>query len=77
MIPFGELRWSDIRGRPVWRWATVTATSPTLSLTIDGDADPIGVPPTVPAHVGTIDAGDRVWVQIQPGGAVVVIGKAA
>lgn len=77
MIPFGEVRWTEVRGRPVWRWATVTATSPSLGLTIEGDVEPIGVPPTVLEHVGTLDAGDRVWCQIQPGGAVVVIGKAA
>lgn len=77
MMQLGPIRWTDILGRPVWRWAEVTDTTPTVQLTIDGDTAPVGAPPTVLAHVGTLTVGDRVWAQISPGGAIVVLGKAA
>lgn len=77
MIPFGDVHWSEVRGRPSWRWATVTATTPTLELTVEGDEEPLEVPPTVLAHVGPLAVADKVWTQIIPGGAIVVIGKAA
>ena len=76
MIPFGDLHWSDVKGRPSWRWATVTATSPALALVVDGDEAPIGVEPTVLAHVGPLTVGTRVWCQVTPGGAVVAVGRA-
>ena len=76
MIPFGEVRWTDVKGRPSWRWATVTSRSPALALVVDGDEAPIGVEPTVLAHVGPLTVGTRVWCQVTPGGAVVIIGRA-
>lgn len=71
---FGDVYWSDVKGRPVWLRARVTTASP-LGLTVEGDTEPIGVPPTVLAHVGTLAAGDVVHVRVNPGGAVVVEGK--
>lgn len=76
MIPLGPVRWSDVVGRPLWRWATVTATSPELRITVDGELDPIGVEPTVLGHVGPLTMGARVRIRITPGGAVDVVGRA-
>ena len=74
---FGPVHWRDIGGRPAFRWAVVTATSPGVVLTMDGDDGPLEVPPTVLAHVGPLTTSDRVWCRIESGGAVVVVGKAA
>lgn len=72
----GDVYWQDVKGRPAWRWATVEATSPALSLKVKGEDLPIGADSLVLAHVGPLVVGDEVWCQIQTGGAVVVIGKA-
>lgn len=71
----GPVRWRDILGRPTWRWAAVTSVGPVV-LTMDGDLDPLETSPTVLAHVGSLTTSDRVWCRIEPGGAVVVVGKA-
>ena len=43
------MRWADIDGRPSWRMATVTATSPSLLVRLDGD----------PVDGGAAAGGDR------------------
>lgn len=72
----GDVHWRDVQGKPGWHWATVTSTNVGVELTVDGDDAPLEVAPDVLAHVGPLTLADRVYVQIFPGGACVVIGKA-